>query len=184
MDFDGPVIHGLEYQARSLAAVKGDSDYSRFLVGTLALRTKNKIHCIDFDDDNNIIATCGYLHSEGEIWDISTSYQNPDLFATRFSNPLLGKSVMRASVWSLKGDREGLDGGGSSELVHILDLSKPNGDGEEEAEKEVEIRKVLWCPEPTTGPSIVALSDTSMRLWDLEKGCVSAKVGILVWILC
>ena len=39
---DGEVIYGLNYRARALAAVKGDKERIRFLVGTCSLRDDNE----------------------------------------------------------------------------------------------------------------------------------------------
>jgi hypothetical protein len=47
------VTYEVKSQARTLAAVEGDADRSRFIVGTLNLRVQNELHVVEFSEDAN-----------------------------------------------------------------------------------------------------------------------------------
>ena len=44
-----------------------------------------QVHQIVFDDDNNVINKNVFLHGDGEIWGISASPLDADVFATIYN---------------------------------------------------------------------------------------------------
>ena len=59
------------YTSRALAAVLGDKDQNRFLVGTYGLKITNDIYFLNFNDLDNKIVCEGLLAHHEEIYNIS-----------------------------------------------------------------------------------------------------------------
>lgn len=90
---DLPIIYGTEFQARALCSQTSsliDQMPVRFIVGTLSLKNENKIHLLEFHDDlssNKVgLHKLIFKHEFGEIWDISCSPKQPNLFTTCYSS--------------------------------------------------------------------------------------------------
>ncbi|KAJ1628212.1 hypothetical protein T492DRAFT_908599 [Pavlovales sp. CCMP2436] len=64
-----PTVLGL--QARCLAAVEGDADRSRFIVGTLNLRASNELHIVEFSEDTNELAAVAIYATPHEVWHLA-----------------------------------------------------------------------------------------------------------------
>ncbi|XP_050402615.1 EARP and GARP complex-interacting protein 1 [Patella vulgata] len=169
MDDEAPVIYGLEFQARSLAAQVAETDHIRFLVGTQSLRAENQVHHIDFDDENNLINKNLYLHREGEIWHMSASTFDKSLVTTCYNKTSDSKSEICGAVWKLPGDFDDAvhDDQTTSHqpLELVCHLNKDDcGD----------LKSVLWQP---TGEShnLVGLTDSHILQWSLDTESLSAK---------
>ena len=55
----------------------------------LSAKTYLQVHYIEFDDENNVINKTVFSHKEGEIWYMSASPLDKDVFATIYNK---GKS--------------------------------------------------------------------------------------------
>lgn len=169
MEDEAPVIYGLEFQARALAAQDGDTDQIRFLVGTQSLRQENQVHHIDFDDENNVINKNIFLHREGEIWHISASTVDQNLLTTCYNKTSESKAEMKAALWRLPGDFDDIQSEDQSThqalglLCHL------------EAPEFGDIKSVMWHP---TGDSsnVVGLAEDHVVVWDVDTGGGSAQM--------
>ncbi|KAG9069719.1 U3 small nucleolar RNA-associated protein [Linnemannia hyalina] len=73
--------YGLRHQARCLSAIKSTDGKSSFIIGTQELSRPNEVHLLTFDEEFFEISTTIFNHPH-EIWDISASKEDPDLFFT------------------------------------------------------------------------------------------------------
>lgn len=109
---DLPIIYGTEFQARALCAQTSslvDQMPVRFLVGTLSLKNQNKIHLLEYHDDLNNSTKVGlhklvFKHEPGEIWDISCSPKQPNLFTTCYSSNDSQNINKKCSIWKFPMD--------------------------------------------------------------------------------
>jgi EARP and GARP complex-interacting protein 1 len=58
----------------------------RFLVGTQSLKFDNQVHRLELNEENNFIQREAFLHKEGEIWHLSASPSDKNVFSTVFNN--------------------------------------------------------------------------------------------------
>mmetsp|Transcript_9842 Transcript_9842/g.24720 ORF Transcript_9842/g.24720 Transcript_9842/m.24720 type:complete len:407 (-) Transcript_9842:235-1455(-) len=65
------VTYEVKAQARCLAAVEGDADRSRFIVGTLNLRASNELHIVEFSEDTNELAAVAIYATPHEVWHLA-----------------------------------------------------------------------------------------------------------------
>ncbi|XP_045157932.2 EARP and GARP complex-interacting protein 1-like isoform X1 [Mercenaria mercenaria] len=169
MEDEAPVIYGLEFQARALAAQAGETDQIRFIVGTQSLRQENQVHHIDFDDENNVINKNVFMHREGEMWHISASTVDKSLLTTCYNKTSESKAEMRAALWRLPGDFDDVQSEDQSShqslsLVCHLDATD-YGD----------MKSVMWHP---TGDNsnVVGLADNHIVVWDIDTSGNSAQM--------
>lgn len=101
---DLPIIYGTEFMARALCAQTSsliDQQPVRFMVGTLSLNNENKIHLLEYHDDlssNKIgLYKLVFKHDRGEIWNISCSPKQPNLFTTCYSSN--DSQEKKCSLW-------------------------------------------------------------------------------------
>lgn len=127
-DEAGGLIYGLEFQCRALCAADGgsgtaddtDEDAVAFLVGTQSLKFENQVHALQLDDDTQTINKTVYAHPAGEIWSLTASPSQPELFASRFSPLDVGPSggcAVEAIVWSRVCADDDDDDGSNGEAV-------------------------------------------------------------------
>jgi hypothetical protein len=64
---------GLKLPARCLAAVAGDVDRHRFLVGTCSLKETNELQLLSFQEDSNELSCVSAYSHPDEIWGIAPS---------------------------------------------------------------------------------------------------------------
>jgi len=179
MNDDAPVIYGLEYQARTLCPQFGETEAIRFLVGTQSLKSTNKVHLIDFDDDNNLINKFIFLHTPGEVWNISSSPLDKNILGTCYNVVADGKASIKASLWRIPPLDEmeppllsELTSGGNTKqnsLQHIADLNADHGD----------IKKILWNPSSDDN-QILTVSDRHIDLWKNNNSSVDLTGSILL----
>lgn len=75
------IIYGLEFNARSLTTQQ-DAEEIRFFIGTQIINgTKNQIHMVEVDEENNKLHAKIFSHDFGEIWKL-TSCPNDKLIAS------------------------------------------------------------------------------------------------------
>lgn len=127
---DLPIIYGTEFQARALCAQTSsliDQMPIRFLVGTLSLKNENKIHLLEFHDDlssNKVgLYKLVFKHEVGEIWDISCSPKQPNLFTTCYSSNSQQDVNKKCSIWKFPMDLSNETIGRFSRVLSVL-LSK------------------------------------------------------------
>lgn len=164
MEDEAPVIYGLEFQARALAAHSSESETVRFLVGTQSLKFDNQIHQLEYDEENNTVNKTVFLHSIGEVWHIGTSPVDTKLISTCYNKITSdGKCEMCGTIWKLPSDLKtdvSSDDTSSTlpSLEHVTDL--------EFGAARDEVKSIIW--EPGNGTKLVSLSDVSLHLWDLN----------------
>ena len=163
MEDDAPAIYGLEFQARSLTSQTAEPDAIRFLVGTQSLRSENQVHLIDFDEENNLIHKNVFLHSEGEIWNISSSPLDKNILATCYNKRNGNKVDACGALWKMPTDFDANvsdDASNSANSLQLLselpvqDLGDP--------------KSVLWHPSGESS-EIITLTDSHVVHCDLES---------------
>lgn len=73
------------FTTRSLAAVEGDKNHNRFLVGTCSLKQKNEIYLLNFHELDNKITLEGLFEHDDEIFNLSSSPYDANLFISSFA---------------------------------------------------------------------------------------------------
>lgn len=96
-----PIIHGLELPSRCMCAQTAETNITRFLVATQSLRQENQLHFIEFDDENNVIDKTVYSHPLGEIWHLSSSYNNTQLLSSCYHSFKNGKLEAGCAIWQI-----------------------------------------------------------------------------------
>ncbi|GJJ71362.1 EARP and GARP complex-interacting protein 1 [Entomortierella parvispora] len=162
--------YGLRHQTRCLAAIKSNDGKSRFIIGTQELLKPNEIHLLTFDEDMFEISATTFSHPH-EIWDISASKEDPDLFFTCHRQVIDGKkSQSTASLWRMKQGHKGEEyfdlermhqhqSRGELELVLTLDV----GDGT--------TKKVIW----QDSTEVISVEDSRICIWDIDIKQGTAK---------
>ncbi|XP_065187710.1 EARP and GARP complex-interacting protein 1-like [Sycon ciliatum] len=176
MEDDAPVIYGLEFQGRAVAARAGETDSIFFLVGTQSLKHDNQLHVLEFDDESNYIEKQIFSHLAGEINHISTSVADKDLLATCHSAVVENKVKSGATVWRLPSGTPStlaldLNSSGSQigsgtlpELERVAELGGHDG----------VVRGTQWHP-GGNGSRLVSVDHKNLRVWDLKASSGSAK---------
>ncbi|KAF9173164.1 Protein tssc1 [Mortierella sp. AD010] len=154
--------YGLRHQTRCLSAIKSNDGKSRFIIGTQELLKTNEIHLLTFDEDMFEISTTIFSHPH-EVWDISASKEDPDLFFTCYKQVIEGnKTQSKASLWRMKQDQKdseemNLDRPhhhqARGELEHVLTL---DGDGT--------VKKVIW----QDSTEVISVEDWRICIWDID----------------
>ncbi|KAG0252121.1 Protein tssc1 [Mortierella polycephala] len=155
--------YGLRHQTRCLSAIKSTDGKSRFIIGTQELLKPNEVHLLTFDEELFEISATTFSHPH-EIWDISSSKDDPDLFFTCYKQVIDGKKVQsKASLWRMKQAHKNEDDmdhdrlhhhGPSGELEHVLSLDI--GDGS--------VKKVIW----QDSTEVISVEDWRICIWDID----------------
>ncbi|KAG0300357.1 Protein tssc1 [Dissophora globulifera] len=163
--------YGLRHQTRCLSAIKSNDGKSRFIIGTQELLKPNEIHLLTFDEDMFEITPTIFSHPH-EIWDISASKDDPDLFFTCYRQVIDGKRTQStASLWRMKQeqkDPEEIDierphhHQHRGELEHVLSLDV--GDGS--------VKKVIW----QDSTEVISVEDWRICIWDIDIKQGTAKL--------
>eukprot|EP00052_Salpingoeca_macrocollata_P013058 m.102159 g.102159 ORF g.102159 m.102159 type:complete len:378 (-) comp18759_c0_seq1:37-1170(-) len=160
MDFETPVIYGLEFQARALSAVHGESQTIDFLVGTQTLKHDNQVHLLSYNDEDNSLDSCVFDFHPGEIWQLSACPAVRELCALAYSEASGDGSYRRtAGVYTLptaQNDTRASTSSEHSDLSPVCDLRSEQGE-----------RGLVW--HPTSEKNIATFSDKTVRLWDLAE---------------
>lgn len=170
-DEDSPLIYGLEFQSRALCShsinLNNDNTAVRFVVGTQSIKCENQVHLLEFNEENNTLSKAIFRHSDGEIWDVSSSEKFPNLIATSYSNEShtsQGKINNNCSIWrfpiDLSNNLIDEDLITSNLLEKVCDLKGDEGN--------LLGRKTVWHPED--GNKIISLAnENQLLLWDVES---------------
>ncbi|KAF8977025.1 Protein tssc1 [Entomortierella lignicola] len=162
--------YGLRHQTRCLSAIKSNDGKSRFIIGTQELLKTNEIHLLTFDEDMFEISSTIFSHPH-EVWDISASKEDPDLFFTCYKQVIDGKKTQsRASLWRMKQEHRDSEETDidrphhhqpQGELEHVLTL---DGDGT--------VKKVIW----QDSTEVISVEDWRICIWDIDVKLGTAKV--------
>ncbi|KAF8939082.1 WD40-repeat-containing domain protein [Dissophora ornata] len=163
--------YGLRHQTRCLSAIKSNDGKSRFIIGTQELLKANEIHLLAFDEDMFEITTTIFSHPH-EIWDISASKDDPDLFFTCYKEIVNGKKMQsKASLWRMKQEEKNSEEIDQErlhhheprgELEHVLSLDV--GDGT--------VKKVIW----QDSTEVISVEDWRICIWDIDIKQGTAKL--------
>ncbi|ESN93075.1 hypothetical protein HELRODRAFT_185174 [Helobdella robusta] len=171
MDYDAPVIYGLEFQSRALTSYSAENDLVQFFVGTQSLRCTNQIHLITFDDEANSISKQIFNHPEGEIWSLATPPSQKNILTSVYSKVNGNKTEMQATVWkfiSEDGDISISDEENTitSTLTEIFKINNSDlGD----------IKGFLWYPSVEKNDFVV-LIENHIQLYSLDINGSSAAL--------
>ncbi|XP_063226400.1 EARP-interacting protein homolog [Bacillus rossius redtenbacheri] len=160
MDYDSPIIYGLEFQARSLASQLAESDAVRFMIGTQSLKlSSNQVHIVEVNEENGLLNTQIFQHGEGEVWSITASPSDADVIATCY-NTLADDNTccMRSTIWRVPQQPEAGEAPASLEQLAQLDTEKLGRD----------VRITAF--HPSDGSRAVSVVDNHFVLWDLSAG--------------
>ena len=126
-----------KHQARCVAAVAADTERSRFLAATCALRDSNELYLLEHDEDTGKVVCEGVFgHEAGEVRAIAPCPDDASLLFTVHGNRPAGApaSDWAASLWKLSDD----EGGSTQALQPMAALPAAAHGGR--------VRQVLWQP--------------------------------------
>nr|XP_039269101.1 EARP-interacting protein homolog [Styela clava] len=172
MDLDeAPIIHGLELPSRCICAQSADTNITRFMVATQSLRQENQLHYVEFDDENNVIDKTMFSHPIGEVWHLSASFNNPDVFTSCYQSFENGKLIHGCMVGKLPLDENQKPIVNSATTQDIT--QNQQGTLENLATLDSEefgnISSSHW--KPIEGENfLMALAGSKMLLYDMEQG--------------
>ncbi|KAF9109282.1 Protein tssc1 [Mortierella sp. AM989] len=162
--------YGLRHQTRCLSAIKSNDGKSRFIIGTQELLKANEIHLLTFDEDMFEISTTIFSHPH-EVWDISASKEDSDLFFTCYKQVVEGKTIQsKATLWRMKQEQKDSEETDldrphhhqpRGELEHVLTLE---GDGT--------VKKVIW----QDSTEVISVEDWKICIWDIDVKQGTAKL--------
>ncbi|KAH0534316.1 EARP-interacting protein homolog [Cotesia glomerata] len=169
MENENPVIYGLEFPARALAAQNAETDVVRFIVGTQSLKLPdNQIHLVEFNDETNKLKTQIYNHEIGEIWSLEASPTDPSLFITSYNSINdQGMCVMKGALWKLPDEQNFTNDIESLNKVADIDTTVHGND----------LKTVIY--HPMEGSKAVAVVDNHFVLWDLNGTPQHSTIGTL-----
>ncbi|KAL3130790.1 hypothetical protein ABBQ38_000129 [Trebouxia sp. C0009 RCD-2024] len=140
----GGLTHGIKYQARSLVAVSGSNQHSRWLAGTNALREENVIQLLEFNPETDSIKVlASYLHGQ-EIWHLAPHPQDAQILATISNHG--GAST--AALWNINA---------KAQLEKKAELTAGNGIP----------RSVVWHAQRHN--EAISIEDGRWRLWNIDS---------------
>lgn len=150
--------YGLKYQARCIAEVKADTDYTSFLTGTLSLKEENEVHLLRLTSGGSELICEGLFSHPNEIWDLSSCPFDQRIFSTVFST---GESF-GAAIWQIPELYGQLN---SPQLERVASLDAHVG----------KINCVLWWPSGRCD-KLISMDEQNIFLWSLDSSNKSAEV--------
>ncbi|XP_059473625.1 EARP-interacting protein homolog [Neocloeon triangulifer] len=172
LEEDAPVIYGLEFQARALAPQQAETEAVRFYVGTQSLKFDNQVHRLELDEESNMIKTEIFLHTEGEIWHISSSPTDKNIISTVYNHiSATNKTCSKhTAVWKTTDEASS-----SSEICSLNLLTKLNT---------APLGEDIKCTyfHPTEENKLLTVVDGNFAIWDLNtagKTCDAATKGAI-----
>ncbi|GAU99044.1 hypothetical protein RvY_10099 [Ramazzottius varieornatus] len=176
MDEDIPVIYGIDFQARCLVAQAAETDAIRFLIGTQSLKHENQVQLIDFDEDTNVIFRTVYLHSSGEIWNLSSCPFDAQLLATCYNEVSEDKSKLssRASLWRLP-ESSSTERPPSDEPQNPVTIPKLEKLLDFREADNTDVVGVIFEPVSSRN-QILTLKLNGLTLWDIDSALPSLNV--------
>ena len=88
-------------QARVLVALEGDTDRTRFVVGSTELKGDNEVHVLQFNEDTNEVVCLKAFAHPNEVWSCATcpAPEHAELMCTTYSTG----SELKTSLWRMTG---------------------------------------------------------------------------------
>lgn len=177
MEDDAPVIYGLEFQSRALTSITAETDAIQFLVGTQSLKNDNQVHLLQFDEDNNSLNKTVFRHRDGEIWQLTSSPGDSQIFASTYSRIEDNKTQYFATIWKLPEPEEDSanepdmqaedENSARAKSLEPLCQLEERGHGN--------VVSVLWEPQ-SDGSKVISLTETHILVWDLNISDSEAKL--------
>lgn len=168
MDDKAPIIYGLEFPGRALAARVAETERIQFFCGTQSLKHENQVHLIEYDEELlGIDSKTVFQHLCGEIWHLSSSPTDVNIIATCYSHVVDNQVEMGSSLWRLPPeDIESQLNASNVAMEKICDLKH---------DKEQSMKCVLWCPvlegaNSTSAVDLCSVSNQCINLWSLQDG--------------
>lgn len=154
------LVYGLTSKARSVTAQTGETDATRFLIGTLSLREENQVHLIEIveqQDGSSDIRGLAVFPHQNEIWNMAPCPTKAELLFTCYTNNQQNRSKKTATLWKLNVPENVLE----NQL--LLD-------------KESDINSIMWsASEESSSNRIVSLGPSTLCYWDIDVGSSTAK---------
>eukprot|EP00039_Didymoeca_costata_P004176 m.71816 g.71816 ORF g.71816 m.71816 type:complete len:350 (+) comp12279_c0_seq1:165-1214(+) len=139
------IIQGLEFHAKALAPVAGETDDVQFFVGSSSPNQENnQVLLVKFDEDSEQISTTSYQHHKGEIKCMACPAWKKELLATVHDE---------VTIWTVPDET-------SKELSEMLTL--PDQD----------VKSICWHP---TEEQVMSLSQRSFKVWDINNSSSAKK---------
>ncbi|CAB3365655.1 Hypothetical predicted protein [Cloeon dipterum] len=157
LDEETPVIYGLEFQARALAAQLAETEAVRFYVGTQSLKFDNQVHRLELDEENNMIKREVFHHGDGEIWHISASPTDKNVISTVYNHISPEKSCTKhTAVWRTSDEMNPTTEIRNLKLLTKLNTSSMGDD--------------IKCTHfhPTEENKLLTVVDGTFAIWDLN----------------
>ncbi|KAK6105855.1 WD domain G-beta repeat family protein [Brugia pahangi] len=119
MTEEASLKYGINLPSRSIVSLPA-GERTLFLVGTQSLKEDNQIYMLEVDDDWLDISTTSFDHPSGEIWSMSSSFVDSNIFATCYVslNATIRSGV---SLWKINDDE--------SNLVELAQYISPSKSG-------------------------------------------------------
>ncbi|KAH6559700.1 hypothetical protein BASA61_009311 [Batrachochytrium salamandrivorans] len=156
-------VFGLGRQGRVLVAQLGETERSRWIVGSCGLKQDNEIHLIDYDEDEDEITHAVYSHPD-EVLSIAPSPTKADLFFSCARKVEDRASTLHTTLWrfpNIDSDTSGkLKGGGKNPLEEIAVFSPTIG--------LPDIHQILWEPSGTLS-QVVGLGSHRIGIYALGE---------------
>ncbi|CAM6102934.1 unnamed protein product [Calypogeia fissa] len=152
--------YGVKYQARCIAPQLGDSQSSRFLVGTQSLRDENEVHVIQLPDNSSDIVCEGLYIHHNEIWDLAACPFDKQIISTVHASV----GAYGVGLWKLP-DRPK---SGGVTVLPLQQLSTLDGHAQP-------IKCTLWWP-AGKHQQLLSIDAESLFVWDLDTAKGLAKI--------
>uniref|UniRef100_A0A1I8ES35 WD_REPEATS_REGION domain-containing protein n=1 Tax=Wuchereria bancrofti TaxID=6293 RepID=A0A1I8ES35_WUCBA len=106
MTEEASLKYGINLPTRSIVSLPA-GERTLFLVGTQSLKQDNQIYMLEVDDDWLDISTRSFDHPSGEIWSMSSSFVDSNIFATCY---VALNDTIRSGVglWKMNDDESNL----------------------------------------------------------------------------
>ncbi|PVU98453.1 hypothetical protein BB559_001596 [Furculomyces boomerangus] len=174
-------VYGVDRQARCITSIANSDEKSEFLIGTIGLDKKNKIHLLQIDDEEGELSSQIFDHEE-EIWDIQSAPWDPSLIFTVHSDYVDEKWVRAASAFKLVtvednssdyySDQTGEVLGGSNFRSSLLPLTKLKTGQDSGLIQKIVFGKHLQDPK-----RFGILGFNTLSLWDFEGNGTIKKIN-------
>jgi len=141
-----------------LESIKADTVNVKFIVATSALKDDNEVHVLRIDEKENDeieLREEGIFAHSGEVYDIETSAEDPNLFITSYNLPSGADVRSYAAIWKITGQDS------------TQQLSKV------EASKGQTIKKMCWIPE--SSDSLMIFEDNTLKKANIEDGVLNTS---------
>mmetsp|Transcript_15235 Transcript_15235/g.48618 ORF Transcript_15235/g.48618 Transcript_15235/m.48618 type:complete len:400 (+) Transcript_15235:21-1220(+) len=147
MSAPAPATYELRQETRTLAAVLGEQERHRFMVGSMLLREENEIHVVEYEETTRSVNCVQVLNHPSEVWGIACCPVNPRILCTTFNTG----TTYSAALWRTPALETG--GAGEEKPAVGSTRSKPAPVDMEElarlpAVSHERVQRVVWHPAP------------------------------------